>query len=182
MLTAAQKTFPSNGLSGNRRGPVGPKRDRRTRWHEVSDATRNAPEKPPRRNNVRVCDATGDSYQRAHTIDFARHAGSISPSRPRQWRNIPLAPWKVMPYHGLTPSRGCHRRVLPLPRCKCGTDGDEATMERHDAPSTIAALTAAAAVQTGAAGQHLLFEWDQVVLRRLHSVWRQLEVHEAMAY
>jgi hypothetical protein len=54
-------------------------------------------------------------------------------------------------------------------------------MERHDAPSIIAALTAAAAVQTEASGQHLLFERGQVVLRRLHSVWRQLEVHEAMA-
>jgi hypothetical protein len=37
-------------------------------------------------------------------------------------------------------------------------------------------------VQTEASGQHLLFERGQVVLRRLHSVWRQLEVHEAMAY
>jgi hypothetical protein len=55
-------------------------------------------------------------------------------------------------------------------------------MERHDAPSIIAALTAAAAVQTEASGQHLLFERGQVVLRRLHSVWRQLEVHEAMVY
>jgi hypothetical protein len=55
-------------------------------------------------------------------------------------------------------------------------------VQGRDVPSTIAALTAAAAVQTEAAGQHLLFEWGQVVLRRLHSVWRQLEVHEAMAY
>ena len=55
-------------------------------------------------------------------------------------------------------------------------------MQGRDVPSTIAALTAAAAVQTEAAGQHLLFEWGQVIWRRLHSVWRQLEVHEAMAY
>jgi hypothetical protein len=55
-------------------------------------------------------------------------------------------------------------------------------MQEHDAQSTIAALTAAAAVQTEAAAQHLLFEWGQVVLQRLHSVWRQLEVYEAMAY
>lgn len=55
-------------------------------------------------------------------------------------------------------------------------------MQGRDAPSTIAALTAAATVQTEAAGQHLFFEWGQVVWQRLHSVWRQLEVHEAMAY
>jgi hypothetical protein len=39
-----------------------------------------------------------------------------------------------------------------------------------------------AAVQMEAADQHLLFEWGQVVLQRLHSVWRQLEVYEVMAY
>jgi hypothetical protein len=55
-------------------------------------------------------------------------------------------------------------------------------MQEHDAQSTIAALTAAPAVQMEAAGQHLHFEWGQVVLQRLHSVWRQLEVYEALAY
>jgi len=55
-------------------------------------------------------------------------------------------------------------------------------MQEYDEQSTIAALTAAAAVQTEAAGQHLLFEWGQVVLQRLHSVWCQLEVYDAMAY
>jgi hypothetical protein len=55
-------------------------------------------------------------------------------------------------------------------------------MQEYDAQSTIAALTAAAAVQTEAAAQHLLFEWGQVVLQQLHSVWRQLEIFEAMAY
>jgi hypothetical protein len=55
-------------------------------------------------------------------------------------------------------------------------------MQEYDAQSTIAALTAAVAVQTEAGGQHLLFEWGQVVLQRLQSVWLQLEVHEAMAY
>jgi hypothetical protein len=55
-------------------------------------------------------------------------------------------------------------------------------MQEHDAQSTIAALTEAAAVQTETVGQHLLFEWGQVVLQRVHSVWRQLEVFEAMAY
>jgi hypothetical protein len=54
-------------------------------------------------------------------------------------------------------------------------------VQGRDAPSTIAALTAAAAVQREAAAQHRLFEWGQVVWRQLHSVWRQLEVHEAMA-
>jgi hypothetical protein len=52
----------------------------------------------------------------------------------------------------------------------------------HDAQSTIAALTTAAAVQAQAAGQHLLFEWGQAVLQRLHSVWLQMEAFEAMAY
>jgi hypothetical protein len=55
-------------------------------------------------------------------------------------------------------------------------------MQEYDAQSTIADLTAAVAVQTQAAEQHLLFEWGQVVLQRLHSVWQQLEVYEAMAY
>jgi hypothetical protein len=54
-------------------------------------------------------------------------------------------------------------------------------MSDHYVPSAITELTEAAAVQTEAAGQHLLFEWGQVVLRRLHSVWRQLEGHEALA-
>ncbi|HEX9870660.1 MAG TPA: hypothetical protein VGC99_19105 [Candidatus Tectomicrobia bacterium] len=55
-------------------------------------------------------------------------------------------------------------------------------MQEHDVPSAITELTAAAAVQMEAAGQLLLFEWGQVVLQRLHSVWRQLEGYEALAY
>ena len=106
-LGQPEKTFPSNGLSGNRRGHVGPKSDRRTRWHEVSDAARNAREQPPRRHHVRVCDATGGLSQRGHTIDCARHAGSFSPSRPRRWRHIPLGSCRVMPFRGLTQGRGC---------------------------------------------------------------------------
>ncbi len=55
-------------------------------------------------------------------------------------------------------------------------------MQEYDMQSTIAALTAAAAVQAEAAGQHLLFEWGKAVLQRLDSVWCQLEAFEAMAY
>jgi hypothetical protein len=55
-------------------------------------------------------------------------------------------------------------------------------MQEYDMQSTIAALTAAAALQAEAAGQHLLFEWGQAVLQRLDSVWCQLEAFEAMAY
>jgi hypothetical protein len=43
-------------------------------------------------------------------------------------------------------------------------------MQEYNAQSTIADLTAAAAVPTEAAEQHLRFEWGQVVLQRLHSV------------
>jgi hypothetical protein len=38
------------------------------------NAARSAPEKPPRRNDALVCDATRHSYQRGHTIGFARCA------------------------------------------------------------------------------------------------------------
>ena len=86
-----------------------------------------------------------------------------------------------MPSRGLTQGRGCHRRVLPRPRCECDPDGDEATIQGDDVPSTIAALTPAAAVQMEAAGQHRLFAPGQAVWQRLHSVGRQLQVHEAMA-
>jgi hypothetical protein len=55
-------------------------------------------------------------------------------------------------------------------------------MHADHAQSVMGELTAAAAIQAEASGQHLLFEWGQNMMERLRQVWEQIDNMDTLAY
>ena len=55
-------------------------------------------------------------------------------------------------------------------------------MQAEPLQSIMAELRAAAAIQAEASGQHLLFDWGQIVMERLRGVWEQIEALDTLAY
>jgi hypothetical protein len=64
----------------------------------------------------------------------------------------------------------------------CVDSMEESQMQQQDFGQTVMDLAEAAAVQAGVAHDRLALEWAQLVVTRLLKVWKQLEVHEALAY
>ena len=55
-------------------------------------------------------------------------------------------------------------------------------MTRHSPEETLAALAAAATLQTEATHQRLVWAWGQVLFAELGRVWAQLDAAETLAY
>jgi hypothetical protein len=55
-------------------------------------------------------------------------------------------------------------------------------MQANPLEAVMVDLRATAAIQAEASGQHLLFEWGQTVMERLHGVWEQIETLDTLAY
>jgi hypothetical protein len=58
----------------------------------------------------------------------------------------------------------------------------ENSMTRHSTEETIAALAAAATLQTEATHQRLVWAWGQALFAELGRVWAQLDTAETLAY
>ena len=55
-------------------------------------------------------------------------------------------------------------------------------MQPDPLQAVMVELRAAAAIQTEASAQHLLFEWGQTIMERLRGAWEQIETLDTLAY